>query len=104
MRLMLGCNGIPSLLVSVSKYTPTEFNFDVINGAWEGKFTNGYITVFDAPSGEFSSLAKHEILCDNQDRLRGEYNDVFANFDNENYVAPKYEYTPTNFDDDDIPF
>lgn len=76
----------------------------VVNGCWEGKFINGYITVKDAPSGSFSSLDKLEILCDNQDRLRGDYDEVFYNFDNPNYVAPKRKEVSFSDFDDDIPF
>lgn len=112
MRLMLGTNNEPSLLVRVADdYNPTNFKFSVINGAWEGEFTNGYITVFGCPGGDFSSLDKVEILTDNQDRLRcnftdwDSYNEVFANFHNPNYVAPEYKKV-LQFDywDDDIAF
>ena len=107
MRLMLGTKDSPSLLVYADNdYDPTNFEFEVINGAWSGKYTNGYITVFGAPCGEYSSLAKLEIICDNQDRLRGDYNEVFANFDNPEYVAPnEFVYTlGESEDDNDIPF
>ena len=107
MRLMLGTEGNPSLLVSVAdNYDPTNFKFDVVNGAWEGHFTNGHISVLDGygySPPPFSSLDTMEILTDNQDRLRGEYQEVFNNFDNPNYVAPAYKYVPDDFDDD-IPF
>lgn len=104
MRLMLGNDGIPCLLVDVAGgYNPKRFSFDVINGAWEGEFVNGYITVYGPPGGDYSSLDKKEILCDNQDRLRGDYQDVFANFDNVDYVSPSYVYQASD-DDDDVPF
>ena len=110
MRLMLGTQERPSLLVNVKEdYNPEQFDFWVVNGAWDGTYTNGYITVHH-PHEPFSSLDKMEILSDNQDRLRskdwyGEYNEVFANFDNPNYVAPKLEKVelPESWDDD-IPF
>jgi hypothetical protein len=97
----------PSLLVSVDKgYNPNRFNFHVVNGAWEGEFINGNISVFGPPGGDFTSLGKMKILCDDQARLRShsqDYNDVFANFDNPNYVGPdKYEVHWAA--DDDIPF
>ena len=107
---MLGTQERPSLLVDVKQeYGPDHFDFWVVNGAWEGTFYNGYVTVHNCPSGDFSSLDKVEILTNNQDRLRsygfGEYNEVFANFHNPNYVAPKQQPVkyPASWDDD-IPF
>jgi hypothetical protein len=109
MRLMLGFNNIPSLLVNVDgKYsgigepTKTRFDFWVVNGGWEGIYTDGFVTVSHPPSGAFSTLEKVEILSDNQDRLRGNYQDVFDNWDNPNYVAP--ESKVVFFEDDDIAF
>ena len=105
MRLMLGTKDSPSLLVDVGQEkSPTEFDFWVVNGAWDGTYTNGCVTVHH-PYEPWSELSKTEILCDNQDRLRGEYNEVFIHFNDPNYVAPKpkkVEY-PSNWDDD-IPF
>lgn len=110
MRLMLGTQERPELLVNVQQeYSPTHFDFWVVNGNWDGTYINGYVTVHH-PWHPFSTLDKVEILCNNQDRLRssdwnGEYNNVFANFDNPNYVAPKpqpVEYSASW--DDDIPF
>ncbi len=109
MRLMLGTQERPSLLVNVKQeHSPAHFEFWVVNGAWDGTYTDGYITVHH-PWEPFSSLDKMEILCDNQDRLRssdwsGGYQEVFNNFDNPDYVAPKPK--PVVFDDmdDDIPF
>jgi hypothetical protein len=43
-------------------------------------------------------------LCDNQDRLRGDYQEVFNNFDNPDYVAPRREVVWFDATDDDIPF
>jgi len=109
MRLMLGTKERPSLLVNVKQeYSPTHFDFEVINGRWDGTYTDGYVTIWGCPSGDYSSLDKVEILTDNQDRLRcrwtSDYQEVFNNWDNPNYVAPKPE--PVVFDDmdDDIPF
>lgn len=111
MRLMLGVNNVPQLLVSVDgnysgvgEPTKDRFDFWVINGAWSGIFNDGFVTVFGCPSGDFSALEKVEILSDNQDRLRGDYEDVFDNWSNINYIAPKIEVV--NFADfeDDIPF
>jgi hypothetical protein len=90
-----------------------HFNFHVINGAWEGTFHNGNITVHEPyePHSRhhdpFSSLDKVEILTDNQDRLRGEYQTVFANFDNVDYIAPTCPPLKLDFGDDEddtIPF
>jgi hypothetical protein len=112
MRLMLGVDGHPTLLVNVSKFdNQNNFDFDVVNGRWSGKFQNGFITVYGAPSGDFTDhLTHHTILTQNQDRLRSNfrnfdsYNEVFANFQNPDYIAP--QYTRVKFDDmdDDIPF
>lgn len=103
MRLMLGTDERPDLLVDVFEFSNRdEFDFEVINGRWNGKYTNGHLTI-DAPSGSWSTVDTVEILCDNQDRLRGDYNDVFANFDNPNYIAPQPKPLP-EFWDDDIPF
>ena len=111
MRLMLGTKERPELLVNVGQeYSPTHFDFWVVNGAWNGTYYNGHVTVHDCPSGDYSSLDKVEILCNNQDRLRssdwsGGYQEVFNNFHDETYVAPKPEPVklPASWDDD-IPF
>jgi len=104
MRLMLGTKDRPSLLVDVEQeYSPNHFEFWVVNGAWKGTYTNGHVTVWHYTP--WSELEETEILCDNQDRLRGEYQEVFNNFCDPNYVAPKpkkFEY-PACWDDD-IPF
>jgi hypothetical protein len=103
MLLMLGTKDRPSLLVRVEQeYTPTHFEFWVVNGAWKGTYTRGYVTVWHWEP--WSELSKTEILCDNQDRLRGEYQEVFNNFDNVDYVAPKREPVVFADMDDDIPF
>lgn len=102
MRLMLGTPGQPSLLVELEQEkSPTEFDFWVINGAWFGTFTNGYVTVWH-PDRPWTKLDKTEILSDNPDRLRGEYQTVFDNFANPNYVAPCRETAtlPPGWDDD----
>ena len=110
---MLGTPGNPSLLVTVDDgFDPTRFEFRVINGGWEGVFTNGHITVLGIPGGgDYSDLGITEILTDNQNRLRsdftqfGSYDEVFINFDNPNYVAPEYKKFELPADwDDDIPF
>jgi hypothetical protein len=102
---MLGTKDQPSLLIELEQeLSPTHFDFWVVNGAWRGVFTNGYITVLGCPSGDYSSLEKTEILCDNPDRLRGDYDTVFANFDNVDYVAPVPKRVVFDDMDDDIPF
>ena len=109
MRLMLGTKDHPSLLVNIKQeYSPTHFDFRVINGCWDGTYTNGHVTVWH-PDNPWTELDKTEILCDNQDRLRSvphyEYQEVFNNFDNPNYVAPKPDkfVIPESWEDD-IPF
>jgi hypothetical protein len=100
---MLGTPERPSLLVDIEQeYSPTHFEFWVVNGAWSGTYTNGYVTVWDCPSGDFSSLDRTDILCDNPDRLRGDYQVVFDNFHNPHYVAPKPKKVemPACWDDD----
>lgn len=101
---MLGTVGRPSLLVLVQQErSPTDFDFWVVNGCWDGIFNNGHVTILGSPSGDFSDLEINEILCSNQDRLRGNYQDVFNNFDNPEYVAPMPK--KVKFDDmDDIAF
>ena len=107
---MLGTKDHPSLLVNVGQeYSPTHFDFWVVNGAWDGTFYNGYVTVHH-PYNPHSSLDKVEILCDNQDRLRSSdwkdhgYQEVFDNFHNPDYVAPKRESVMFHDMDDDIAF
>ncbi len=106
MRIMLGAENQPSLLVDVEKdFNRNDFKFYVVNGAWYGHFNNGYISVFGSPGGDFSSLDKIEIIADNQDRLRGDYNDVFEHFSDESYIAPSPKiYAHSDEYDDDIPF
>ena len=105
MRLMLGTKGNPSLLVAVEQErSPADFDFWVVNGAWSGVFNDGHMTVLGCPTGDFSSLDHVEILTDNQDRLRGEYQNVFNNFSNPEYVAPAAKIVDFSDMDDDIPF
>jgi len=104
MRLMLGECGNPSLLVNVDdNYSPERFDFYVVNGCWEGSINKGRLTVHH-PSSPWSSIEHNiEILSDNQDRLRGNYQDVFDNWDNTEYVAPQSKAVNGSWDDD-IPF
>lgn len=105
-RLMLGCNNEPSLLVDIQKETDQGFEFWVVNGAWEGVFT---YTDIDTGSVFINftkdTLDNVQVLCDNQDRLRGNYQSVFENYSNPDYVAPKPK-EPVHSDiwDDDIAF
>ena len=107
MRLMLGTVDKPSLLIDVGQEYDglNHFDFHVVNGQWDGTYYNGYVTVHH-PWNPHSSLDKVEILCDNQDRLRSvpwyDYQEVFNNFDNPNYVAPmpKKFIPPAGWDDD----
>ena len=109
MRLMLGTKERPELLVNVGQeYSPDHFDFWVVNGAWDGTYYNGYVTVHH-PWEPYSSLDKVEILCNNQDRLRssdwsGGYQEVFNNFHDETYMAPKPKPVVYDDMDDDIPF
>ena len=105
MRLMLGTKDDPSLLVELEQeYSPTHFEFWVVNGVWKGTYTIGHVTVWH-PDEPWTNLDDTEILSDNQDRLRGHYQDVFWNFHDPNYVAPKPKKVelPDSWEDD-IPF
>jgi len=106
---MLGTKERPELLVNVGQeYSPTHFDFWVVNGNWDGTYYNGYVTVHH-PYNPHSSLDKVEILCNDQDRLRssdwsGGYQAVFDNFHDETYMAPKPKPVVYDDMDDDIPF
>ena len=105
MRLMLRCNGVPSLLVSVEKpdIDLNVFDFYVVNGNWNGAYTNGRITIKNCPGGDYSTLEEFDIMCISEERLQGHYQDVFSNIDNPDYaptVLNKYSHDM----DDDIPF
>ena len=95
----------PTLLVDVdAMYYPFNFKFHVVNGGWSGQYVSGTIHI-DGNHG--TPIDGYKILTDNQDRLRGEYGDVFANFDNLNWVAPTPDAAPfeSNLEwDDDVPF
>jgi len=104
MRLMLGHENEPDLLVEVEDhYDSRVFKFWVVNGAWEGIFDHGKLFVIDHYDNQPVSHTAM-ILCDNQDRLRGNYQDVFCNFKNENYVTPMHRRISFDDIDDDIPF
>lgn len=110
MRLMLGTKERPSLLVNIKQeYNKDHFDFWVVNGNWDGTYYNGHITVWH-PDYPWTELEKIEILSDNQDRLRssdwsGGYQEVFNNFNDPLYIAPKPKKVelPASWDDD-IPF
>ena len=79
--LMLGYNDKPHLLVEVNSfYNPDDFTFNVINGAWRGRVVNGMLYV----ENETEVSHKITIMSDDQAKLKGDYNDVFNRFeDNE---------------------
>lgn len=78
---MLGVNGEPNLLVEVERdYSPTNFDFWVVNGAWNGTFNNGHVTVWH-PKNPWTSLEKSEVICDDQHLLHGDYAKVFNHFE-----------------------
>lgn len=117
MRLMLGVNDEPSLLVDVKENIDrNEFDFYVVNGDWHGKFDNGSITVFTEGLSKTNPIYDgYEILCDNQMRLRDNYQTVFANFHDEDFKSPMFPLTEDDWDEldnyedehtwmDDIPF
>ena len=113
-RLMLGVAGVPTLLVDApADWKDKEvFDFWVVNGGWNGRLTKQSFntgTVRVEPNQKRFDADKHpfvEILTDNQDRLRGSYQDVFDNFSNKDYKAPEYKFVSTGDDyyDDDIAF
>ena len=104
MRLMLGTKDCPSLLVDImQEHSAAHFDFWVVNGAWAGTFYNGYVTIWH-PDRPWTNLDMTDILSDNQDRLRGDYQEVFDNFHNPDYVAPRREPVVFHDMDDDIPF
>ena len=111
MRLMLGRNNTPELLADVDERDTKNwvshrkyFRFWVVNGAWEGAFTDGVVEVFTPYHKEALLISGVSVLSDNQDRLRGDYQTVFANFDNTDYVAPKSTFEIPASWEDDIPF
>ena len=104
MRLMLGTNDNPSLLVNVEQeYAPDHFEFWVVNGAWRGTFYQGKITVWH-PDSPWTDLVNLGVLSRNQDRLRGDYQPVFDNWADPNWCAPKSQPVEHLDWDDDIPF
>lgn len=101
MRVMLGrCNKPPSLLVDMDSCSLPQ-SFWVINGAWPGVLhKNGEITIIH-PTEPYSTFgANYSVVCSDEDRLRGDYQDVFDNFDNPNYIAPKSKIVFDDLDDD----
>lgn len=102
---MLGDDIHPSLLVETKSGNLDEFEFYVVNGAWYGSFKDGRLTV-KCPFGDFCSLESIKIICDDQSRLGGHYQDVFNNFDNPDWKSPVVKRTvflDMNVDDG-IPF
>lgn len=100
MRLMLCRNNTPELLVNIRGTDTSKFTFYVVNGCWEGTFDNGSVTV----DYDKTVIENVEILCAEQDRLRGPYQDVFNNFDDPSWISPESKFVPPVSGDDDIPF
>ena len=104
MRMMLGTNDNPSLLVNVEQeYSPDHFEFWVVNGAWAGTFYQGKITVWH-PDSPWTDLVNLSVLSQDQDRLRGDYQPVFDNWSNPNWRAAKPQPQEHLAWDDDIAF
>lgn len=93
-RLMLGRNGKPCILVEVEHdYDQHDFQFSAVNGGWSGRLVNGELN-----DGE--NVLKFDILSDDQEQLRGRYEVVFGN-----WAKPKREPKPTKpkeVDEEDI--
>lgn len=103
-RLMLGVNETPVFLVEVAdSYNPLRFSFSVVNGCWKGYFNKGEITVIE-PKADVVSNDRLEIICTNQDRLRGDYSSVFKNFSNKDHIANKFTFSTEDLEEDSIPF
>lgn len=108
MRLMLGTN-CPTILVDVDgSYNPSNFTFSVVNGLWAGRFVDGTIHI-DGNHGE--PISGVNILSNDQNRLRGDYMDVFDNYGNPEWTAPLNEVDWGNEEswtrddwDEDVPF
>ena len=100
--MMIGVGGKPSLLVFRGKDVEGGFVIRVVNGGWDGVFvytsseTVGYITMGKdhPPTGEV------HILCTDEKRLRGDYQDVFDNYEDPTYVGPEPIPLPACWDDD----
>tara|TARA_R110000772_G_C13248923_1_gene434372 strand:+ start:49 stop:513 length:465 start_codon:yes stop_codon:yes gene_type:complete len=105
-RLMLGIDGQPHLLVEVTKWIVgrIRFNFFVLNGIWSGEFDNGSMIVDYENGNKAEPRLGYTIICDDQDRLRGEYQSVFDNYGNSSYIAPPKIPRVDDYFDDDIPF
>lgn len=87
-RLMLGFDE-PTLLVEIVSEEEAGFEFYVVNGDWEGAFrftskNSGIVHVYH----DGNDIHDVKILCYNQSRLRGDYEDVFDNYSKPHYVAP----------------
>ncbi len=81
MRLMLGTiqDGVlhPALLVeTIGLRMRHKFRFDVVNGAWRGAFVEGEVFV----EGDSESAGNYEVMCRDQAKLSGDYNEVFSRF------------------------
>jgi hypothetical protein len=107
MRLMLG-NERPELLVEVDgEFKENYFRFWVINGMWTGEFRNGDIIVNVFDHWPEYALVHYKILCRDQNRLDcclADYQTVFDNFHDPNWIAPKFESKIEDIDPDSIAF
>lgn len=104
MRLMIGDENEPRILVEVENwYDPRVFKFWVVNGAWYGTFDNGKVRV-EGKYGDGPVTYTAKILCDDQNRLRGDYQTVFNNFSKVDYEAPRLKRVDISDLDDDTPF
>tara|TARA_R110000772_G_C13233919_1_gene433058 strand:- start:677 stop:1162 length:486 start_codon:yes stop_codon:yes gene_type:complete len=110
-RLMLGIDGQPHLLVEVTMWFEgrNRFDFYVVNGDWHGEFDHGSMIVIFGEENKAEPRKGYAIICDDQDRLRGEYQTVFNNYGNSNYISPPEKPREKDDDwndyfDDDIPF
>lgn len=105
MRAMIGLDNNPDLLVDIQQeYADNYFDFCVVNGCWEGTFFNGNISVYGCPSGDYSIMGEYKVISTDMNRLRGDYQTVFDNWHNPNYVAPTPQIKMPVSWDDDIPF
>lgn len=96
--IMLGVNNEPILLVRVNEgFDPNNFDFYVNNGAWEGTFNGGDVAVHGCATPAVTNVS---ILSQNQDRLRGNYQTVFDNWENVDYKSPSYD----SLEYDDVAF
>lgn len=100
-RLMLGVDNTHGWLVEIDDcdLNNLDFEFMVVNGGWHGHIKDGIMYCGDA-----EIIANVVILSHDQSRLRGDYNDVFYNFNDPSYIAPEPPPSKVFAEYDDIPF